>query len=511
MNKVHLVQGPNATFDAILSTVKKAASFVKPTFGPSSNKVLISKQTHRLAVDDGVQILRDLELPDAVENAILKEVRETSIKTNDRAGDGTTGSFIVLEAIIKAVSDLTSRDGRKIEKELKKGLEDAKKQLLALAKPVKTKAELEKVARISFDDQKIAGLISDTMFKLGKDGVLTVDRSGTMETFVELTDGVKIANGYVSPYMVTNPQRMEGVIEKPYIMLTDYRLTEAADIIGVMNKLAEKNIRNLVLICEHIEGAALATAIVNKVQGQFNLIAVNAPTSEGDRSVFLEDIALLTGAKLFSEKKGDKLEEAELDDLGRAGRFIAKKTESVIVSPKTKKSVIASATKALRAAIKAAPGEREKTELKTRLARFSNKVAVIKVGAATENEEKALRYKVEDAINAVQCAFRGGVVAGGGFALASLETSSPLLNEALKRPHMQLAENVGLDAIPGASVKKGIAYNVVTNEAGDFRKVGVMDPVEVLLAAVESAVSIACVLVTMKGIIVEEPPKPKTE
>ena len=508
MNKVTLVQGPNATFDAILSTVKKAASFVKPTFGPSSNKVLISKMTHRLCVDDGVQILRDLELPDPVENAILKEVRETSIKTNDRAGDGTTGSFILLEAIIKAVSDLTSRDGRKIEKELKRGLEDAKKQLLALAKPVKTKAELEKVARISFDDPKVAALISDSMFKLGKDGVLTVDRSGTMETFIEMTDGVKIANGYVSPYMVTNPQRMEGVIEKPYILLTDYRLTEAADVIGVMNKLAEKNIRNLVLICEHIEGSALATAIVNKVQGQFNLIAVNAP-AEGDRTVFLEDIALLTGAKLFSEKKGDKLEEATLEDLGRAGRFIAKRTESVIVSPKAKKSVLASATKSIRAAMKAAQSEKEKNELKTRLARFSNKVAVIKVGAATENEEKALRYKVEDAINAVQCAFRGGVVAGGGFALASLHTSSPLLNAALQRPRIQLAENVGCEVVEDA--RKGDALNVVTGELGEFRKVGVMDPVEVLLAAVESAVSIAGVLVTCHGIIVEEPPKPKTE
>lgn len=497
------------TFEIIQSAINKAVNLVKPTYGPSSNKVIISKVLHKMVVDDGVQIARDIELEDPLENAVWTEAKNTAIRTNDRVGDGTTGALIMLQAIINEVGKTTRRDGRKIEKELKKGLADVKEQLLAVAHPIKTLTELEKVARISFDDEHISKVIAGAWFQLGKDGVLTVDRSGTMETFSDITDGIKLDRGYISPYMVTNPERMEAVIEKPYILITDYRLTEANDVLPIMNALIQKGINNLVIIAENIEGAALATLIVNKMQGKFNTTAICAPSNGENRSIVLEDIALMTGAKVFSEKKGDKLETVTLANLGRAERFTAKSDGSVIVGPRGKKADILTAISDLNSAIARETNERTRNDLRVRLARLSGKVAVIRAGAATEQEEKALRYKIDDAIHAVHSAFKGGVVPGAGTALASLETSSPILNAALKAPFKQLKENVGLEE--HRELKKGEAINVVTGKTGKFIEVGVMDPVEVLIAGVESAVSIASLLVTASGMIVEKPKEVPTE
>lgn len=497
------------TFDVVRSAVNKAVDLIAPTFGPAGNKVIISKVLNKMVVDDGVQIARDLELEDPAENAVMNVIRETASKTNDRAGDGTTGSLIMLRAIIEEVARKATRDGRAIEKELKRGLADAEKQLLAMAKPVKTQEELERVARISFDDARVAKLIAKAWFELGKDGVLTVDRSGTMETTLDVADGVKIDRGYVSPYMVTNPQRMEAVVEKPHILLTDYRLTEANDVLPIMSAMAAKNIHNLVIVCENIEGGALATLIVNKLQGKFNGVAVCAPGGD-DRTVLMEDLALLTGAKLFSEKKGDKLEEAKIADLGRADRFIARRDSSAIVGPKGKKDEVQKAVESVKKASEAAATEDQRKALQVRAARLQGKVAVIKVGAATENEERALRYKVEDAIHAVHAAFKGGVVPGAGIALMSLDTASPVLNQALKKPHEQLKKNVAIEG-DFEHLADGEAVNVVTGRTGDFMEVGVMDPVDVLIAGVESAVSIASILLTSCGMVVEPPQKPKQE
>jgi chaperonin GroEL len=490
------------TFDVIRSAVNKTVDLIKPTFGPASNKVIISKVTHGFVVDDGVQIARDLELDDPVENAVMKVVRETAIKTNDRVGDGTTGALIILQAIIEEIAKLGKFDGRKIEKELKQGLEECKAQLKQQAKPVKTFEDLLKVARVSFDDEKMAKLIADSWFKLGKDGVLTVDKSGTMETFTELTEGITINRGYISPYMITDGQRMEGVIEKPYILFTDYRLTEVNDVIGIMNELVKKNILSLVIIADNVEQNALSTLIVNKIQGKFNAIAINPPSGE-NRVDILEDMALMTGGKVFSEKKGDKLDTITIADLGRAERFITRRSESFIIGPKGKKVEVQNIIADLNLAIMAAKNEPERNNLKRRLARFKNKVGVVKVGAATENEVNALKYKIDDAVNATQAAFKGGVVKGGGLALAGLKTSSEILNNALQVPFRQLKINVGLDT--HRSLKVDEAINVVTNEIGNWMKVGVMDPVDVLLAQVESAVSIAALLLTTSGMIVEQP------
>jgi len=494
------------TFDIIRSAVNKAVNLAKPTYGPASNKVIISKFTHRMVVDDGVQIMRDLSFDDPSENAVLDVVREVAVRTNDRAGDGTTGSLIMTQAIIESAANNPNYDGRKIEKELKAGLLEATEQLKSQARPIKTKEELLKVARISFDDKNISEIIADIWYKVGKDGVVTIDRSGTMETFSVMTEGVTLNRGYISPYMVTNPQRMEAVVEKPYILLTDYRLTETGDILPIMTKLAAKNITSLVLICENIEQQALATVIVNKMQGKFSVVAINIPQTVSKEN-FLEDLAIMTGAKVFSETKGDKLENADINDLGRANKFIARKTESVILDPKSKKGEVNKCIADLRMAYDLAIDEKDKKSIESRIALFSGKIAVIKVGAATENEERSLRYKVEDAVNATQAAYKSGVVCGAGLALSRLVTSSDVLNEALKAPFKQLKINVGLDNV--RELKNDEAINVVTGKIGKYMDVGVIDPVDVLIAGIESAVSISSLLLTCSGMIVEEPKEEK--
>lgn len=496
------------TFDTIHAAVNKMVDMIKPTYGPASNKVVISKQLYKMVVDDGVQIARDFELEDPAENAVVNVIREVAVKTNDRVGDGTTSSLIMLQAIINEIYRRGGhRNGHEVEKELKAAAQEVKGLLSKQAKNIKTKEELKKVARVSYDNEEIAEMIADLYWKMGPDATITIDKSTTRSTYVETAKGITINNGYLSPYMITNPERMEAVLENPYILLTDYRLTEANDILSIMNKLAAANIRELVVIAENMEQSALATAVLNKVQGKFCLIAINAPAE--NRKIALEDIALMTGAHLFTESKGDKLEEAEISDLGRATRFISKRTESVIVGPKGKKSDVNHALTQLKDAIANELDEVKKQELLRRLSFMKNTVAVIKVGASTENEQKALKYKVEDAVNAVKVAYKHGVVCGAGLSLARLKTSSPLLNEALKYPHRQLRQNMGLET--ESNLKEDQALNVVTGKVGKFMEVGVVDPVEVLIAGVESAVSIASILVTCSGMIIETPKSLKTE
>lgn len=511
--KVDAIQ--EKTFQIIKTAVDKMVNMIRPTYGPASNKVIIDKMPYRMVVDDGVQIARDFELQDPAENAVVKLVREVAIKTNDRVGDGTTSSLIILQAIINEVSRRTKIDGRKIENELKKGLEEVKTYLQKSAKLIKTKEDLKKVALVSFDNEEIAEMISDLYYKLGKDAVITIDKSPSMLCTTETTDGVKIDCGYLSPYMVNNPQRMETVLEKPYILITDYRLTQNTDIFPIMEKMAQAKVHNLVVIAENVEQQALATLVINlphvlnpetRKPGTFPAVAINLPPVS-DRKVFLEDVALLTGGRFFSESKGDKLENAEIEDLGRADRFICRREESVIVGPKGEKGEIRSAVKSLWAAVENETNEKRKKELMNRVGMFTNKLAVIRVGAPTENEQKALKYKVEDCVNAVKSAFQHGVVCGSGLALSRVKTSSPILNEALKYPARQLRENMGIDE--GQELAVDEALNVVTGKTGKFMDVGVMDPVDVLESGVESAVSIASLLVTTSGMLVESAKEPK--
>lgn len=507
MNKVQIIT--KDPFDIIVSAVKKAGAAVRPTYGPASNKVIIGKQLYRMVVDDGVQIMRDLELEDAAENEVLKVIRETAVKTNDRVGDGTTGSMIILQELISTVADMTKRDGHAIERELKKAVKEAVGQLRKMAKKVSSREELLKVARVSYDNPEIAEIIADTWHKLGSDGDITLEESPLPTTSAELADGLKIRKGYVSPFMITNPQRMEAVIEKPLFLITDYRLTNSEDVLGILNKVAAAGRNKLVIIAEHIEDAALSTLVINLPQvlnphtgkpGVIQTIAIDAPQSD-NMQVTLSDLALLTGARFFSMKKGDKLDTADIKDLGKADRFVAGRNDSLIVRPCGNHLAIKKAISDLRMAVEQTTDENERKSLRKRLGMYTNQIAVIKVGAETDNERKAKKYKVEDSVASVKAAYKGGVVAGGGIALSEIKTSSELLNKALSKPYKQLLENMGINKVP--NLKKGEALNVVTGEIGSWMKVGVLDPVDVLVAGIESAVSIACLLVTVSGMIVE--------
>lgn len=498
------------TFEIIKSAVNKMVDMIRPTFGPANNKVIIDKQMYKMAVDDGVQIARDFELSDPKENAIATLIRETAIRTNDRVGDGTTGALIMLQAIINEVARRSKFEGRKIELELKKGLEEVKEHIKKTSTKIETIEDLRKVALISFDDKKIADMLADAYYKLGKDGVITIDKSSTMETTIEITDGVKINSGYISQYMITNPERMEAVIEKPYFLITDYRMTEAADIISIMNKMSAAGKTTLIVIADNIEQSALATMVVNlpnvinphtRKPGQFMSIGIVAP-KVSDRKTFLEDIAMLTGARLFSQAKGDKLEDVEMTDLGQAKRFICKQDESIIVEPKDQKKMnVQKSIASLKLAIKYEKDINKKEDVQKRLGLLTNTLAVVKVGAPTDNEQKSLKYKVEDVVHSIKSAFRNGVVCGSGLSLFGIKTSSSILNEALKYPARQLRENMGMSV--DIEYKKGEALNVVTGKIGKFIDVGVVDPADVLIAGVESAVSIASLLLTSSGMLVE--------
>ena len=500
MKKTEIIQ--DKTFDVIKSAVNKMVDLIKPTYGPAENKVVISKDIYGnwpLVVDDGVQIARDFSCDDPRENAIVNVVRETAVKTNDRVGDGTTSSLIILQAIINEVDRMNKKDGQKIASELKDGLVQAKNKLLKSSKEISSKEDLKKVALTSFNDEKVADIIADIYYKIGKEGVITIDRSDTSETTSQMTKGIKIERGYVSPYMITNPQRMEAELNKPYILVTDYRLTEATDIIPIMEKLSKENKRELIIVCDNMESHALSTAVVNKIQNKFFLLAINTPESS-DKRVYLEDLALMLGARFISEGKGDKMEEVEIADLGKADKFICKSSESVIVGPKGNKPNIKSIVDSLKIAIATQTNQRIREDLIKRYGLMTNKVAVIRVGALTENERKSLKYKVEDAVNAVKSAYNSGIVCGAGLALERIQTSSPILNRAMSAPAQQLRDNMGVDDAPDLS---NIVTNYATGEKGSFLSVGVVDPTEVLIAGLESAVSIASILLTASGMIVE--------
>ena len=503
------------TFKIIKDAVNEMVDIIKPTYGPASNKVIIDKFTHRLAVDDGVQIARDFESNDPKINAVVRIIKEVLIKTNDLAGDGTTGAAIMLQAIINEVGRKSKFNGRQIELSLKKGLEEAKKQLRESAVKIESKEDIKRVALVAFDDEDIAEKIANLYVKIGKDGIITVDRSETMETVEETTDGIVLKSGYISPYMVTDAQRMQTEIENPYILITDYRVTETKDLMPIMNEMAGKGLNNLIVIAENVEQKALATMIVNlphvmnpetKKLGTFMSVAVALP-KVNDRKTFIEDLALMTGATLFTDSMGNSIDKAKVEDLGRAKKIIIKREETVIVEAGGDKEVVDQSVDALKKAIENEVNADKKKGISERLARLNNTLAVIKVGASTENEQKALKYKIEDAVNAVKLAYQNGVVCGAGLALSRVVTSSVILNEALKYPSRQLMENVGNDN--SVVLEENQALNVVSGQIGNFLEVGVMDPVDVLIAGVESAVSIASLLITSSGMVIEAPKEEK--
>ena len=465
----------------VFDAVNKLVDFVKPTYGPALNKILIQRGRQLESIDDGVASAQEFELPDEFENSIVQLVKEVAVKTNDRVGDGTTSSLIMLQAIMKELKD-DKRTSREIIKDLNEGFVEFKKQITEKARQIESKEDLKKVAYISFNNEKMAEVISEILFELGHDAVVTIEESKSLETTHTVVKGLQFLRGFASPYFINSPEKAETVLEKPYILVTDREIIDAKEILPLMNKVIATGNRQLLIIADDIRGEALATLVINTLQHKGLFVAVKAPYYSNDKYEFLMDVAELTGSNFRAGDLGRKIEDTTLEDLGMADKVIINKDNTTIVGGQGKG--LEEYIQKMDAMIATMQSELKKDKMAERRAKLTSGVAVIKVGGATENEMKALRYKVEDAVNATRVAFEHGVVKGAGLALKEIETSSSILNKALQYPHKQLLENMEVKSL----------------EVGE----DIIDPVEVLIAGVESAVSIASLLITTKGILVDK-------
>src|SRR3990167_3297984 len=474
----------------MFEAVDKLVDLCKPTYGPAQNKVLIENGRRLESLDDGVSVAKIFELPDEFENAIVQLVKEVAIKTNERVGDGTTSSLIMLQAIMQEIRDTKDGDpylAREVIEQLQRGLEEFKTQIKARARQITTKEDLKKVAYISFNNEKMAEVISEILFELGHEAIVTIEESRLMETTYTVVKGLQFPRGFASPYFINSPEKAETILDKPYIFVTDRELVDVKELVPLMNKVLASGNRQLLIIADDIRGEALATLVINYVKGVGLFPTVKAPYYSNDKYEFLMDVAELTGSNFVAGDLGKKMEDMQLEDLGMADKVIITKDSTTIVGGHGK-GIDEYVTK-LKAIIETTDSDLKKDKMKERLAKLTSGVAVIKVGGNTENEMKSLRAKVEDAVNATKVAFKNGVVKGAGVTLGEIKTSSSLLNAALKYPHQQLLVNMEVDSL----------------EIGE----DIIDPVEVLIAGVESAVSIVSLLITTKGILVEDNEKNK--
>lgn len=465
----------------IFNAVDKLVDFVKCTYGPAQNKIIVQRGLKQEIIDDGVETAKQFELPDEFENSVIQFVKEVAQKTNDRVGDGTTSSLIMLQALMKVIKE-DKRPARQVITELQVGLEDFKKQITAKSRQITSKEDLRKVAYISFNNDKMADIISDILFELGHDAIVTVEESRSLETTYNVVKGLQFPRGFASPYFINNAEKAETILEKPYIFVTDREIVDAKELVPLMNKVIATGNRQLVIIADDVRGEALATLVINYMKGVGLFPAIKAPYYSNDKYEFLMDVAELTGSSFVMGDLGKKIEEMELGDLGMADKVIITKDSTTIVGGHGKN--IEEYISKMKAIIDTTDSELKKDKIRERLAKLTSGVAVIRVGGATENEMRALRYKVDDAVNATRVAFKNGVVPGAGTTLMQIETSSPILNAALQVPHMVLLDNMEINQL----------------EIGE----DIIDPVEVLIAGVESAVSIVSLLINTKGILVEE-------
>jgi chaperonin GroEL len=493
--------------DIIIETVNEIVDFVKVTYGPAGNKVMINSPYGRRIVDDGLEIVKAYKSDCDVKNAIIDHIKDMSIKTNEKVGDGSTSNLIMLQALMKEIAK-SSKTPREIEEELQKGLIEFKKQLQSKAKKATNLSDLKAIARISYNDEQIATLIAELVYDLGPDGVITVENSSTTETTVERLEGLEMSSGYESQYMVNNP-KMTCELNKPLILVCDYRITEAEDIQPLLEKVLKAGKRTLVIVADKVESKALNLMVQNnstvfnaetKKPGPLNLLAVSIPP--GDKAEFVQDLARITGAEPITHDKGIDFTTLELSHLGSCEKVVATNSMTAFIGCKGDKKEINSAVKTLKEAITKATTAYEKQKLQVRLAKYTNGVAIVKVGASTDNELNAKKEKIDDAINAVKSAYRGGIVCGGGLSLGRITTTSTILNKALKYPYNQLKENSEIET-EAHELKENQAINAITKEVGDYMKLGIIDPVDVLIAGVDSAVSIASLLITTKGLIYE--------
>lgn len=503
--------------------VDQLANAVKVTLGPKGRNVVLDKKFGSPTItNDGVTIARDIELPDPFENMGAQLVKEVATKTNDVAGDGTTTATVLAQAMIQeGMRNVAAGANPMI---LKKGIETAVKTLVEEIKKrsikVSGKAEIAQVASVSAADEEIGGLIAEAMEKVGNDGVITVEESKGLQTALNVVEGMQFDRGYISPYMVTDPDRMEAVMDNPFILITDRKISAIADMLPTLEKVVKVG-KELLIIAEDVEGEALATLVVNRLRGTFKAVAVKAPGFGDRRKAMLEDIAILTGGTVITEDMGRKLDSVELEDLGTARQVRITKDETTIIDGVGDKEVIAKRVNQIRAQVEETTSEFDREKLQERLAKLAGGVAVIEVGAATEVEMKDKKLRIEDALNATRAAVEEGIVAGGGTtfidiipalntleATGDVQTGINLVKRAVEEPLRQIAYNAGLEgSVVVEKVKNtdsGIGFNALTEEYIDMVKAGIVDPAKVTRSALQNAASIASLVLTTETIVADK-------
>ncbi|PLX21040.1 chaperonin GroEL [Candidatus Parcubacteria bacterium] len=515
---------------ALKAGVDKLADTVKVTLGPKGRNVVLDKGFGSpIITKDGVSVAREVELEDKIENIGAEMVKEVASKTNDSAGDGTTTATVLAQAMISEGLKLVSSGVDPIE--IRKGIEEKVSKMVGelkkISKSISTKEEIAQVGSISANDKEIGRIIAEAMDSVGKDGVITVEEGQSFGVEKEVVEGMQFDKGYVSPYMVTSPEKMVSEYDDPFVLLTDQKISSVQQVLPLLEKMAQAGKKDLVIIAEDIEGEALTTFVLNKLRGTFNVLAVKTPGFGDRKKDILNDIAIVTGAKVISEELGMKLEAADFDDLGQARKVISTKEDTTIVEGKGENKEIKQRVAQIRKEIEEADSDFDREKLKERLAKLSGGVAVIKVGAATEVEMKEKKDRIEDALHATRAAVEEGVVPGGGLALClagnafeeltegkkSDSAGSQIVDNAIIEPIKQIASNAGKD---GSLVlynimrehKDGntnIGYNAALDKFEDLLKAGVVDPTKVVRNALENASSAAIMFLTTEAVITEKP------
>jgi chaperonin GroEL len=505
--------------------VDALAEAVKLTLGPRGRTVVLGKSYGAPTITkDGVTVAREIELSDPVENMGAQMVKEVATKTSDLAGDGTTTATVLAQAIFReGLKNVTAgANPMELKRGIDRAVETIVEQLRTLSVPSAGKKEIAQVGSISANnDKEIGNLIADAMEKVGKDGVITVEEAKGLETTLETVDGMQFDRGYLSPYFVTDPEKMEAVLEDAYILIHDKKISAMKELLPVLEKVAQSG-RPLLIIAEDIEGEALATLVVNKLRGTLKVAGVKAPGFGDRRKEMLRDIAVLTGGQVISEEVGFKLENATLNDLGRAKRIVIDKDNTTVVDGRGKEDAISGRINEIKAAIDKATSDYDREKLQERLAKLSGGVAVINVGAATETEMKEKKARVEDALHATRAAVEEGIVAGGGVALIRAQSALDklrgtedekigveIVRRALEEPIRMIAQNAGAEgSIVVARVKeakeKNFGYNAANDSYEDLVKAGVIDPTKVTRTALQNAASIAGLLLTTECVVVEK-------
>jgi chaperonin GroEL len=515
----------------LLRGIEKLAKAVKATLGPSGRNVILDKKFGSPTITkDGVTVAKEIELEDPYENMGAQLVREVASKTSDVAGDGTTTATILAESIYReGLRNVTAgANPTSLQRGIMKGVDAIVEELKKLSKKVSDRTEIAQVATVSANwDKTIGEIIADAMDKVGKDGTITVEEAKSIETTLEVVEGMQFDKGYLSPYFVTNAEAMEAILENAYILIYEKKISSLKDLLPLLEKVAKAG-RPLLIIAEDVEGEALATLVVNKLRGTLQVCAVKAPGFGDRRKAMLEDIAVLTGGRLISEDLGIKLENIKLEDLGKAKRVTIDKENTTIVEGDGKKADIQGRVAQIRRQIEETTSDYDREKLQERLAKLAGGVAVVNVGAATETEMKEKKARVEDALHATRAAVEEGIVAGGGVALlraqkaldnvkdleADEKIGVQIVRRAIEEPTRQLADNGGAEgALVVEEVKKrkgNEGYDVATGEYTDLVKAGIVDPTKVTRSALQNAASIAGLLLTTEALVTEIPEKEKT-